>query len=138
MNFINKCLDKELYKLENLIFKGSDLYDLFNKNDEVLFFLKKHSNNLIVISEICNDNTNYHIIIIDGVDRNNCVKFSTQKLTKDGVIVFDNTQRPDYSVSIDFLTDNGFKRIDFEGLLPIVSYNNITTIFYRDNNCLGI
>ena len=59
MNFINKCLDKELYKLENLIFKGSDLYDLFNKNDEVLFFLKKHSNNLIVISEICNDNQNY-------------------------------------------------------------------------------
>jgi hypothetical protein len=84
------------------------------------------------------DNIKYHIIIIDGVDRNNCAKFSIQKLTENGVIVYDNTQLPDYRISMELLLENGFKRIDFEGLLPIVSYNNTTSIFYKDNNCLGI
>lgn len=96
------------------------------------------NNDLTYASEISKDNIKYHIIIIDGVDRNNCAKFSIQKLTENGVIVYDNTQLPDYRISMEFLLENGYKRIDFEGLLPIVSYNNITSIFYKDNNCLGI
>jgi hypothetical protein len=88
--------------------------------------------------EVLSETKNYHLIIIDGEDRNNCVKNSINKLREDGVIVFDNTQVPDYASSIEFLRANGFREIPFTGLLPIVNYNNTTSIFYRSNNCLEI
>ena len=88
--------------------------------------------------EVMLDQLKYHVIIIDGRDRENCVKNSISCLTADGVIVFDNSQLLEYRNAIDFLKDQGFKRIDFYGLLPIVAHENCTTIFYRSNNCLGI
>lgn len=89
-------------------------------------------------NEINADDIKYNIIIIDGVDRNNCVRLSINKLTDDGVVIYDNTQVQEYKASIEFLLQQEFKKLDFEGLLPIVSYNNTTTIFYRINNCLDI
>lgn len=88
--------------------------------------------------EVLNDSKNYHIIIIDGRDRNNCAKYSINKLTEDGIIVYDNTQLSEYQQSINLLLTNGFKKIDFIGISPIVPHNNTTTIFYRKNNCLLI
>ena len=88
--------------------------------------------------EVLNNNIFFDIIVIDGRDRNNCVKHSLSKLKNNGVIIFDNTQREKYTLSIEFLISNGFKRIDFTGMLPIVSHNNTTTIFYRKNNCFDI
>lgn len=80
----------------------------------------------------------FHLIIIDGRDRNNCVKQSINKLRSDGVIIFDNAQLQDYKSSINYLFSVGFREIPFVGLLPIVTYNNTTSIFYKENNCLGI
>lgn len=81
---------------------------------------------------------NYHIIVVDGRERNNCVKNAMRALTEDGVIVFDNSQIESYQSSLQLLTTNGFRRIDFIGLTPIVAHENTTTIFYKDGNCLGI
>ena len=100
--------------------------------------IRPFNNDEIYANEINADDTKYHIVIIDGVDRNNCAKLSPNKLFENGVIIYDNTQVPDYKPSIEFLLQSGFKKIDFEGVLPIVSHNNTTTIFYRNNNCLGI
>jgi predicted O-methyltransferase YrrM len=80
----------------------------------------------------------FDIIIIDGRDRNNCVYNSLQALTDNGILIFDNSQRPEYIESQDFLKLNGYKRIDFRGLCPTVAHINTTTIFYRDNNCIHI
>jgi len=88
--------------------------------------------------EVLNDQMKYQIIVVDGRDRNNCVKYSLQKLSDDGVIVYDNTQVIEYLPSIQMLLANGFKKIDFIGNLPIVSHTNTTTIFYREKNCLLI
>lgn len=88
--------------------------------------------------EVLNRNENYHIIIIDGEDRNNCLKYSLLRLTDDGVIVFDNTDREDYNISYHLLARSRFKRIDFTGMVPIANINSCTSIFYRQNNCLGI
>ncbi|MCX6150415.1 MAG: hypothetical protein NTX22_07845 [Ignavibacteriales bacterium] len=88
--------------------------------------------------EILEEDTKYHVVIIDGRDRNNCVKYCINKLTADGVIIYDNTQVPEYADSINLLLKSGFKKIDFVGMLPIVNHNNTTTIFYRNNNCLEI
>jgi hypothetical protein len=89
-------------------------------------------------NEINTDDTEYDIIIVDGEDRNNCVYSSINKLSENGIIIFDNTQLLEYTPSIKFILERGFRRLDFEGALPIVAHNNITTIFYRKNNCLNI
>ncbi len=84
------------------------------------------------------ENKEYHIVIIDGRDRVNCAKNAVEALTDDGIIVFDNTDRKEYLSGIDYLLAYGFKKLDFYGLSPVTAHNNLTSIFYRTNNCLGI
>jgi hypothetical protein len=88
--------------------------------------------------EVMRGGEKYDIIIIDGRDRNNCVKNSIDYLTDKGIIIFDNSNLPIYRSSIDFLSNHGFKKIDFIGMSPVTSHNNCTSIFYKTNNCLAI
>ncbi len=88
--------------------------------------------------EVLNGGTKYHIIIVDGRDRVNSVKHSLNKLTDDGVIVFDNSDLIDYKEAITLLKNNGFKKLDFIGMSPITAHKNSTSIFYRQKNCLEI
>lgn len=87
---------------------------------------------------VSSDNSKYDIIIVDGIDRNSCVYESLNSLTERGIIIFDNSDRDTYKESFDFLLSKGFKRIDFAGIGPVTSINSCTSIFYRNNNCLGI
>jgi hypothetical protein len=80
----------------------------------------------------------YDIVIVDGRDRVNCIKNSIDSIKEDGVIVLDDSERTEYVEAINFLLDNNFKKIDFWGISPGLFYKKNTTIFYRDNNCLGI
>lgn len=89
-------------------------------------------------NEVFSEDKKYHIIIVDGRDRVNCAKNSAKQLTTDGVIVLDNSERIEYKEVFDFLLQNGFKKIDFWGLSPIIADNNCTTVFYREQNCLHI
>ena len=61
----------------------------------------------------------FEIVVIDGRDRVNCAKNSLNSLKPNGVIVWDNADREKYSEGYDFLLNNGYKRIDFEGNGPI-------------------
>jgi hypothetical protein len=83
-------------------------------------------------------NKEYDIVIVDGRDRVNCCINSLAALKSTGVIVLDDSERKNYAPALNFLADNGFKKIDFWGIAPMVNYLKCTTIFYRDNNCLGI
>lgn len=87
---------------------------------------------------VIKQNSKFNIIIIDGRDRINSIKFSVNQLTDDGIIVFDNSQIEKYKEGLNLLNSMNFKKIDFIGPLPIVSHNNQTSIFYRNNNCLNI
>ncbi len=89
-------------------------------------------------NEVNNSEINFHMIIIDGRDRVNSTKYSINKLTDNGVLIFDNTDRPAYKEAIEYLIQHEFKRIDFIGMSPITSHNNYTSVFYRKNNCLNI
>jgi hypothetical protein len=80
----------------------------------------------------------FDIIIIDGRDRVKSTKASIEALNTNGIIIFDNSQVEEYREALDYLEGLDFKRIDFVGILPIVAYNNTTSIFYRKYNCLGI
>ena len=80
----------------------------------------------------------FDIIVIDGRDRVNCVKNSLGALKDTGVIIWDNTDREKYIKGCLYLTQNGFRRLDFVGIGPVNDYEWSTSIFYMDNNCLGI
>lgn len=81
---------------------------------------------------------NYDIIVNDGRDRVNCARNALGSLTDKGVIVWDNSDRPRYEEGYQFLHAAGFRRVDFNGMGPINSKPWMTSIFYRDNNCLSL
>ena len=80
----------------------------------------------------------FDIVVIDGRDRVNCAKNSLYSLKQGGVIVWDNSDRKEYTEGYNYLLSNGFKRLDFWGLGPINAYGWCTSVFYRQNNCFGI
>jgi precorrin-6B methylase 2 len=80
----------------------------------------------------------YDIIVIDGRDRVNCVKNAVQMLKQGGVIILDDSQRPNYSSAKEHLCKLGFRNIEFWGISPGYVNRMCTTIFYRGDNVLGI
>lgn len=80
----------------------------------------------------------FDIIIVDGRDRVNCMKNAICSIKDNGVIVLDDSERQQYKEGIDFLLNNNFKKIDFWGISPGLFYKKNTTVFYKNNNCLGI
>lgn len=80
----------------------------------------------------------FDIILVDGRDRNNCIVNAYEKLTESGIIILDNAERENYLDGIDYLMSKGFKRLDFEGELFGLPTYDLTTIFYRTTNVLGI
>jgi hypothetical protein len=80
----------------------------------------------------------YDIIIVDGRDRVNCCINALPALSKEGVLVLDDSERDFYRPAIDFLTKAGFRELSFSGISPGLFYYKTTSVFYRADNCLGI
>jgi len=80
----------------------------------------------------------FNIIVIDGRKRVNCMFLAKHSLTPNGIIILDNSERSRYKRGREHLIGKGFRFIDFWGMCPIVGIRSCTTIFYRENNCLGI
>lgn len=87
---------------------------------------------------ILNDGGLFEIVVIDGRDRVNCARHAVTALSPDGVIIWDNSDRPEYQAGDVFLQELGFRRIAFGGIAPALPWRSETSIYYRDNNCLGI
>jgi len=109
------------------------LNNILPKN--VNLFLKE---NPIEYSQKINEfpDNSFDCIIIDGIERCQCVKNSLSKLKDTGFYVFDNTDNMAYDEGVLFLMENGFKRIDFFGMIPCYTYKNCTSIFYKDETLL--
>jgi hypothetical protein len=82
--------------------------------------------------------TKFNVIIVDGRDRVNCCRNAVDALTQNGILVLDDSEREFYRPAIDYLTACGFKQLPFSGISPGLFYRKSTTIFYKDQNCLGI
>jgi hypothetical protein len=81
----------------------------------------------------------FDLVVIDGANRVQCALSCVEKMTPSGVIVWDNSDRVDqYSDGYAMLASRGFRRIDFEGLAAFISKIQMTTVFYRNENCFGI
>ena len=81
-----------------------------------------HGSNLILNEDnnlysetIVKLDSKFDIVIIDGIDRVNCCIHSPVALTKRGIIILDDSERNDYKEGIDFIKEQGFKKLDFLG-----------------------
>jgi hypothetical protein len=80
----------------------------------------------------------FDIIIVDGAERIACCRNCCGALKRDGVILWDNSDRDEYQPGYEYLAAQGFRRLDFTGMGPSGHMGWATTIFYRSENCLGI
>jgi len=80
----------------------------------------------------------YDLVVVDGVWRNECLPSALQCLSEHGVLVLDNAERAEYAAGRKMLLERGFRELSFVGMGPINHYEWVTSIFYRDGNCLGI
>lgn len=83
-------------------------------------------------------NKKFDIIIVDAVDRVNCIYNSLDSLSDNGIIILDDSERIDYKDGINFLINNNFRRLDFWGIAPGILFRKCTSVFYKKNNCLWI
>lgn len=104
------------------------------KNSTILF--KKDPRDYV--HSINNLDNSFDIIVIDAIERVDCIKNSFNKLRENGIIIFDNSDRSEYKEGYKFLRDKGFKRLDFWGMGPVNTYDWCTSVFYREKNCLNI
>lgn len=80
----------------------------------------------------------FQVIIVDGWDRRNCLLQAVQVLPVDGVIILDDSERDKLKPSVDALKAQGFRELPLYGPKPMGVLTAMTSIFYRDGNCLGL
>ena len=80
----------------------------------------------------------YHIVLVDGRERVKCLPIALRRLTLDGIIILDDSNRSKYTPGRKSLIKAGFKELPFWGLRHQSMQMTCTSIFYRNNNCLGI
>jgi hypothetical protein len=80
----------------------------------------------------------YDVVIVDGRTRNQCMVEACASLSSNGVIVLDNSEREKYQEGIAYLKAEGFKQLAFEGMSPVSTDVNVTSLFYKADNCLGL
>jgi hypothetical protein len=90
------------------------------------------------VSAISHSNSDFDLIIIDGIARDRCLREAIPNLSKFGVIVLDDSDRKEWQGALEFVQSLGFKQIKFAGLKPTGFGVDQTSILYRRENCLGI
>ena len=76
----------------------------------------------------------FDCIVIDGMARRLCAYFAVRKLSDDGFIVFDNSNRSDYMEGYQFLVESGFYQIRFSGPVAGAPFPSCTSIFVKSLN----
>ena len=81
----------------------------------------------------------FDIMIVDPLaHRINCAKAGLPFLSETGVVIWDNTNGPDWPEIKLLMAKQGFKEISFSGTAPQEVSLSRTTIFYRPINVFGI
>ena len=87
---------------------------------------------------ILRDEDSYDVIVIDGQDRVGCIRVASDRLSQQGVIVLDDSDRDYYQRGFDHMNQRGYRSLSIAGMKPGSASRHQTTIFYRDGNCLAI
>jgi len=129
-------LVREVTAIETNIAWCNKIRDLVKSNVRLIYVnLKENGEYCRYINKT---NKQYDVVVIDGRDRNRCAKNAIKALSEKGIIIFDDTLAPAYMKGISFLLDQGFRKLDFEGLKAGGFGLDRTSIFYKRSNCLDL
>lgn len=92
----------------------------------------------VFLSPLTEIKNKFDVIVVDSIFRNECIKGCLNYLTEQGIILLDDSERSEYNEGIAFAMKHNFKRLDFSGIAPGIFFRKCTSVFYKDNNCLGI
>ncbi|NOX93688.1 MAG: hypothetical protein GXP04_00920 [Alphaproteobacteria bacterium] len=76
----------------------------------------------------------FDIVSVDGMARNLTAWVAARQVSDNGFIIFDNSDRDDYSAGYEILHQAGFARIDFTSPGPINPYAWTTSIWTKSLN----
>jgi hypothetical protein len=80
------------------------------------------------------DGAPWDVVVIDGMARTTCARAADDHLSATGLVILDDTDKPDSVAAQDALTGRGFGRLDFWGFKPGLGTERCTTVFSRDFN----
>lgn len=80
----------------------------------------------------------FDVVVIDGRERVRCMAVARDYLSDRGVMLLDDSLRERYQEGVDMMLAAGFRKLDFLGLKPGGVGAHQTTLFYRNDNCLGV
>jgi hypothetical protein len=129
--------------LANSVYAVEHDKDWFQKNSAVnLANVKMIHCDLVPGGDYCKSaittGMKFHMIIVDGRDRVNCCIQAVQSLTENGVVVLDDSERPEYQEAHAFFKAGGFRHIPFSGMAPGAIVSKCTSVFYKLENALAI
>jgi len=85
------------------------------------------------------DSTNrYDVILIDGIHRVCCFRVALEVVSENGVIILDDSERPEYVEVFELASEAGFRMLPLEGHKAGSAGLHRAVFFYRERNCLGI
>lgn len=76
----------------------------------------------------------FDLVLVDGILRTSCVKVAVTCLGTGGLLVLDDSDRPEYGDAHDLLRSAGFGRVDFFGPRPGAGFMSTTSVFCQDFN----
>lgn len=156
INFIEKRLNTNLRVFEygcgnSTIWFSSKVAEMISVEHDIRWSEKvsrqlvSGGNCRVVVRELSNgyaEEINNHgffdIVIIDGRLRFECFCQCLNTLTPGGVIIWDDSNMPDFAEGYAYAEKHGFREISFSGMVPAIFISSQTSILYRDRNCLGI
>jgi hypothetical protein len=74
----------------------------------------------------------FDVIVVDGMARTLTAWLAAQYIKRDGIIVFDNSDRWQYNSAYRILNEAGLRRIDYYGPGPVNRQEWCTSLFVRD------
>ena len=80
----------------------------------------------------------FDVVVIDTMERNRLAEVAISYCSQTGVIIWDDTERPEYFPGVEMLLKAGWRQLRFCGIGPIQNASKETSIFYRRENVLGI
>ncbi len=94
--------------------------------------------NVDYVDTISKQEMKFDVVVVDAEERVKCLLNAPDYISDRGVIILDDAARPEYREGVAELCSRGFRVLPLDGMKAGGINTYRTSIFYRDNNCLGI
>ncbi len=105
--------------------------DIFYHQKGCIILLKNGQENDLYENFVKETKQKFDFIIIDSLKRFLCLERSINFLTKNGILLVDDSERKSYKKIFTLMKDNNFIQRDFPGIAPGQFKRKNTTIFSR-------